>query len=817
MVVGLLAALAGAGQALAQVSIGECFSVDGLTETVFPNDQFVSEGQTIVCKSTGTEIRTSGIQAPENTSVNNVTVTIENGAAIVISGSTIGLGSNSIVTNRGLLDTRSFFNGHGISAGANSRSEMGGNTITNETTGKIITGGSNAVGILINARRAGASGNTITNAGEITTSGNNADGIRLLTTATGAVTNTITNTGTIRTGGSTAHGIRVQNATGVINLVNEGSIIVTGSGSHGIYSQGAVNLEVDGLIRSGQGFAIWLEGGAGFSAQENVINVKSGADIDGDIAAYGTLSLRVIGEPTASAVYKKGAGTLTLNGTNTYTGGTIIEEGTVALNGTLASFVEVGSGTMFGGTGTVNGNVTNAGTIQPRLNGTRSTLTIVGNYVGQGGRFVSTIGGTSDAFVADQLTIVGAGNSASGVTIIEIKDPMGLLGKPIEGEGVLLVGFESGATSTTTSFSDERIAAGAYDYVLARGGLVSEDNWYLRSDLDLPQPAVLITPKATQRQEVALYPSLPSLARQYLWSINGTLDDRRGAPEAIGQWQGQPIAWGRLIGQDTQLKPGNVNNGPGLKTNEWAVQVGVDLWRSNSDWGQWRVGPVVSIGRSAGHAYNASGTVQTGRIGLNAYSLGLNATVATEAGAYVDLLLLGTRLTGVEASSPLGTVIATTGWAYSGSLEGGWRVPMTSKLAITPQAQLYSTTVNLNNATDAFSLIKMPSNTSLLGRLGVKLSYDKVDGLGPRTQFWARASVYNTLSGQDASTSFLNLAGTNPTTFQSRAPSTWMAIDAAVDVQATQNTSVQFGLGYQTSFNSQYRSVYGQVNVRIGF
>ncbi len=30
-------------------------------------------------------------------------------------------------------------------------------------------------------------------------------------------------------------------------------------------------------------------------------------------------------------------------------------------------------------------------------------------------------------------------------------------------------------------------------------------------------------------------------------------------------------------------------------------------------------------------------------------------------------------------------------------------------------------------------------------------------------------------------------------------------------------TSVQFGLGYQTSFNSQYRSVYGQVNVRIGF
>ena len=968
MALGFLAVMGSTGQAWAQTSVGECFIVDGSSEVVFPNSQDVTEGQTIVCKSTGTETRTSGIQAPENTTVNNVTVTIENGAAIVVSGSTIGLGNNSIVTNQGLLDTSSFTNGHGISSGANGRSEFGGNTILNDTTGVIRTGGGNAVGILINARRAGALGNTITNEGEIETSGSSADGIRLLTTATGSVTNTITNTstGTISTTGDGAHGIHVNNARGFIDIINDGAITVTGSGAHGVFSRGAVNLTISGSISSTNGDAIHVTGGSGFSTEPNTVTIKTGATITGNIVfdaaktaeklvfdgfnnsnfnnsitglnnidvingaavtmsassyEFGVsrinvatgLDLKISGQIVGSTsitkvgagqltfsgsnsytgdtnvnegvlfaasantmsaqsavavasgakfdlnnlnqtigslsgsgdvdigtailtlggnnrdttfsgtisgtggLVKRGSGVFTLSGNNAFTGPTTIDAGTLALRSNLTSNVTIAAGGSLAGGVTVTGNVTNAGTIQPRLNGARSTLTVVGNYVGQGGVFASTLGGTTEAIEADRLAIRGTGNTASGTTTITVSDPTGVLGQPTVGDGILLVDVSGGATSTTTSFNAPRIAAGAYEYTLVRGGEGSAQNWYLRADIDEPAPRMIVTPTVAQREEVALYPSLPSLARQYLWSINGTLDDRRGAPDAIGQWQSQPIAWGRFIGQDTQSKPGNVNNGPGLKTNEWALQLGADLWRSNGDWGQWRVGPVLTIGRSSGNAFNASGSVQTGQVGLNAYSLGLNATVASRSGGYADLLVLATRLTGVQASSPLGTSIATTGWAYSGSLEGGWRMPMTGKLAITPQAQLYNTTVNLNNATDAFSLIKMPSNSSWLGRLGMKLSYDHVDAQGPKTQFWARASVFSTLAGQDASTSFLNLVGTNPTTFQSRAPSTWMALDAALNVQATPNTSVQFGVGYQTSFNSQYRSVYGQINVRVGF
>jgi outer membrane autotransporter protein len=209
--------------------------------------------------------------------------------------------------------------------------------------------------------------------------------------------------------------------------------------------------------------------------------------------------------------------------------------------------------------------------------------------------------------------------------------------------------------------------------------------------------------------------------------------------------------------------------------------------------------------------------VQTGSVSLSAYSLGLNATVASQAGAYADLLLMGTRLAGVNANSPLGTSINTTGWALSGSIEGGWQIPMSSRVTITPQAQLYLTSVNLATTEDAYATIQMPTQTTTLGRLGLKLAYDNAEAGKPHTQFWVRASLFSTLSGQDAPTSFLNLAGTNPTTFHSQAPSTWMTIDAALNLKATDSTSVQLGLGYQTSFNSQYRGVYGQVNLRIGF
>lgn len=84
--------------------------------------------------------------------------------------------------------------------------------------------------------------------------------------------------------------------------------------------------------------------------------VGSGVAFDVDAVVAGTGSLT-----------KEGSGTLTLKGANTFTGNTIVNGGTLAINGSTdpASSVSVGPGGTLGGSGTVNGSVSISGTLAP--------------------------------------------------------------------------------------------------------------------------------------------------------------------------------------------------------------------------------------------------------------------------------------------------------------------------------------------------------------------------------------------------------------------------------------------------------------------
>lgn len=69
---------------------------------------------------------------------------------------------------------------------------------------------------------------------------------------------------------------------------------------------------------------------------------------------------------TPSGLTKTGLGTLELTGANTYTGATVVNAGTLLINGTSASAVTVSNAT-FGGTGTISNSVTigSSGTLAP--------------------------------------------------------------------------------------------------------------------------------------------------------------------------------------------------------------------------------------------------------------------------------------------------------------------------------------------------------------------------------------------------------------------------------------------------------------------
>ncbi len=120
-----------------------------------------------------------------------------------------------------------------------------------------------------------------------------------------------------------------------------------------------------------------------------------GGDFSGNIANAGTALM---------ALNKISASTLALERTNTYTGPTAVSNGTLLVNGSLASKVTVYSGGTVGGTGTIRSNlIANAGaTVAPGSASSIGTLTVSGT-VTNGGTILMKLD-RGNAQTSDQLS-----------------------------------------------------------------------------------------------------------------------------------------------------------------------------------------------------------------------------------------------------------------------------------------------------------------------------------------------------------------------------------------------------------------------------
>ena len=366
-----------------------------------------TEGQSVECNTTDgtlTEIDNTGIQSSTNTSNNEVTVTVDSGVVFDINGSTIGLGSGATVINSGQLDTRIFFNGYGISSGANNRSGAGGSFIQNTNTGSIVTRGGNSHGIFINSRLVGASGNTITNDGSIIVSGTEADGIRLITGGTNAV-NLVVNTGSITTGAAGVAGIRLEALRSSTDRIeNSGSITSSGATAMGIAVTNNADLATNPVTVTQSGTISALDaGGMGINVTgaANVTQL-SGGTIDAD--RYG---IRIDGAGTGRA-------------------SEVSNQGTIRIRGTSATGSNRGAGIFAIGNGhrlsnLATGSISTTGSFNDGMaaQGTRSVLTNAGTITTAGPTAygISTLAGSSDNSVVNSGTVRTTGSRARGVSI----------------------------------------------------------------------------------------------------------------------------------------------------------------------------------------------------------------------------------------------------------------------------------------------------------------------------------------------------------------------------------------------------------------
>jgi autotransporter-associated beta strand protein len=115
-----------------------------------------------------------------------------------------------------------------------------------------------------------------------------------------------------------------------------------------------------------------IEGAGTFSLGSNQLSVGSN-----------NLSTEVSGvlRGTGGSLVKVGTGTLTLSGTNSYTGATVVAGGTLSVTGDISSSsgVLVGPTAMLSGTGTVPGVLVAGGTLMPGQS--VGTLNVAGNLV----------------------------------------------------------------------------------------------------------------------------------------------------------------------------------------------------------------------------------------------------------------------------------------------------------------------------------------------------------------------------------------------------------------------------------------------------
>ncbi|ENZ5483383.1 autotransporter outer membrane beta-barrel domain-containing protein [Serratia marcescens] len=131
---------------------------------------------------------------------------------------------------------------------------------------------------------------------------------------------------------------------------------------------------------------------------------------------------------------KQGIGTLVLSGTNTYSGPTLVNQGRLAVNGSVTSAVSVQSGGIVGGSGTV-GSLTarQGGTVAP--GNSIGTLNVAGNVSFEpGSRYVVEVGpnGQSDRIQSSGSATIGGGevavtleNSPNLLTQSEVRSLLG--------------------------------------------------------------------------------------------------------------------------------------------------------------------------------------------------------------------------------------------------------------------------------------------------------------------------------------------------------------------------------------------------------
>ncbi|WP_414463009.1 autotransporter outer membrane beta-barrel domain-containing protein [Hyphomicrobium sp. DY-1] len=573
--------------------------------------------------------------------------------------------------------------------------------------------------------------------------------------------------------GFTVSALRELSGAGALTKTGTGIVNLTTSNSYTgrtVIDQGTLALRANGSIAASSG--VTANGTFDISPL-----TAAGTDIQSlsgsGVVTMGAKNLTITNASDTFAGTFNGTGVLSvaggkeiLSGDNSAFGGsTLVQGGTLAVNGILAGTMNVQAAGRLQGIGTV-GDTINAGIIAP--GNSIGTLTVAGNYTGTGGtlQIESVLGG--DASPTDLLRVQG---NTSGTTSLRVINVGGGGAQTVDGiEVVDVAGTSAGNFALAGDYvlhGAQAVIGGAYAYTLQKNGIntPNDGDWYLRSALINPPPTAPAGP--LYAATVPMY----EVYSQVLLGLNGlpTLQQRvgnrywDGAAHSDSDSQSASGIWARVEGRHSEYDADHSTTGSSYDADEFKLQSGLDGLMVDNAFGRLVGGVNFQYGTSSADVRSFYGD---GHIHAEGYGFGGTLTWYDRSGFYVDGQARATWFNNDLRSDLVGALQDGNGaFGYAFSLEAGQRVPMSAAWALIPQAQLTYSNVNFDSFTDPFGArVSSNDGDSLDGRLGLALengtAWRDASGAISRSSLYGIANLYYeflngtgaTVSGTDIST-----------------------------------------------------------------
>lgn len=465
--------------------------------------------------------------------------------------------------------------------------------------------------------------------------------------------------------------------------------------------------------------------------------------------------------------------TLTVqNGAKFATAGTVYNNITILSGGTLAAWNAIeGNATLRdAGIDTINGNVTNSGTLllSAADHSVGNDFTINGDYTGaEGSQIVLNSELGTDTAPTDHLTITGSSFGQSGVTVSNMG---GLGAQTVNGMEIVSVAGSSEAQLTLA----KPVVAGAYEYSLYQH---SDGNWYLESKATPPVDPTDDTDDGdntdnggntddggntdnggnsdngsntddggnsggtdngdggdnsdngggnTPAPEV-MAPEVGAYLGNYLAAQSMFLHKRDDRDQLTFRNEDDLNTWMYVKGRYHENDAGG--DKVSYDTTTTVLQVGSDFLSKPMDSGILRAGGMFGAGQAKTHS-DAKHNVRDAQGKVDGFNVGLYATWQEDQklrlGSYIDTWAAYSWYNNKVTSNRNDEDYNSEGFAASVEVGHAWVIPSENERTwkIEPQAQVIYSYLDQENHTDRDGVrVTTLDNDSVFGRLGVKSSY----------------------------------------------------------------------------------------------